>query len=486
MKKKETLFRALSDVQDEYIEEAGTTKLRKQSGGWKKWTALAACGALVIGLGGSYLLQNMGGNTGGNGGPHDDTSEYMSYGGPAFPLTLSAPDEAISATRNIAYDFSLPTEDSIRVWGATVTDSYALFNSSEEEKAVTVRYPFVGSFQDLNKQMPTITVDGQKVSPTLHAGAFRGDGIEDFDPSPNPKSWEGYKALLADGSYIYNAFSKNPTLSQRVTVYTFTDFELPAKVDSGRLTIFYNIDPTKTTVFTYGFDGVRIDEDGTYRVGDVSQPEQAKLLVVLGDDIGEYSYKIGNSDDGKELDGASATVTQTEEVFSDVMGELVTDYFAQYGDGAALTISHEMFLDNVSQFLCQSGLASTPNEDLFQYTWLEDVFAHTQVMERVFYLDFDVTIPAGEDASVAAQLYKEPSFDFGGSGSKNEGIQGYDMVTQLESNLSFDQITAELTSTDHIKIVRQNFGFDLKNNISKVELDPDTEHYYLDISTVET
>jgi hypothetical protein len=47
-----------------------------------------------------------------------------------YPLTLSEVDKGITATRNIAYDFSLQNEDSIRVWGANVEDSYTVSNSS--------------------------------------------------------------------------------------------------------------------------------------------------------------------------------------------------------------------------------------------------------------------------------------------------------------------------------------------------------------------
>jgi len=57
------------------------------------------------------------------------------------------------------------------------------------------------------------------------------------------------------------------------------------------------------------------------------------------------------------------------------------------------------------------------------------------------------------------------------------------MVTRLGSNLQFHNLTAQLTSVDYIEIIRQNFGFDIAQGITKVMLDPETEHYYLDIRT---
>lgn len=48
--KEKKIFDAITDVRDEYIEEARTTKLRRQSANWKKWTAIAACAFMVIGI----------------------------------------------------------------------------------------------------------------------------------------------------------------------------------------------------------------------------------------------------------------------------------------------------------------------------------------------------------------------------------------------------------------------------------------------------
>ena len=60
-------------------------------------------------------------------------------------------------------------------------------------------------------------------------------------------------------------------------------------------------------------------------------------------------------------------------------------------------------------------------------------------------------------------------------------IRGYDMVTTLDSNLSFTKQTAQLEDRGQIEIVRQNFGFDLANGINQVELDSSVPHYYLEV-----
>lgn len=177
----------------------------------------------------------------------------------------------------------------------------------------------------------------------------------------------------------------------------------------------------------------------------------------------------------------SVTVTRSQEVLSDVMGRLIDDFFATYGDGTMQTVPDEMFLGAVSEFLYEYGLLSDTTRDRYQYGMLEDIISETKNLKRVFYLEFPVTIHAGETVSVTAAMHKKPSFDFACSGSKNVGVQGYDMVTRLGSNLHFSGLTAELVNTKLINIVRQNFAFDPSAGITKVTLDPFVEHYYLEI-----
>lgn len=496
------LFDGITYIHDDIIEAALDTQLKANQQKLRTWVTIAACAVVVIGISGALVLQNFlpfGGNAGSGGSGHaEGSSVFMSYAGAVFPLTLSEPDDTVTADRHIAYDFALENEESLRVWGANVTDSYTLSNTSEKDKTVTVLYPFAGSFDDINKQMPNINIDDQQVSPALYAGGYSGGFTGVYgDDNPNGSenilqlnSWEGYKSLLKDGSYQSNAFSAYPVLSQQVTVYTFTDFQAPLEeYNAATQAISFTIDPDKTTILQYGFEGGELGDDGfrrySYFVPDgVSMRSNTKLLIVLGDDITNYSlqgYKNGATENGNELDGVSVTVTRSQEILSDVMGRLIDDFFTKYGDGTMQTVSDEMFLGAVSEFLYQYALLSDSTSDRYQYGMLEDIISETKNLKRVFYLEFPVTIPAGETVSVAASMHKEPSFDFGCSGSKNVGIQSYDMVTRLGSNLHFETVTAEITNIEDIEIIRQNFGFDHSAGITKVTLDPFIEHYYLEI-----
>ena len=511
MKREKKLFDAITGIRDDLIEQAQNAKPKAKRSKWQAWGAIAACAVLVVGIGGILLWENIlpfdgsDGETGSSGNGHGEgNTVFMSYAGPVFPLTLSEQDSEVTADRHITYDFSLVNEDSLRVWGAGVQDDYILTNHSEQACRVNILYPFVGSFSELEKQQPTIRVDGTAIQPTLYPGGYSGEftgvyGEDVPDGSENLKrldSWEGYKNLLADDSYQENAFSSYPELNQRVIVYEFSDYKAPLE-EYGAATesISFSIDPAETTILQYGFEGMKWGENGyreyNYFVPDgVTMRAKSHLLIVFGDDIGDYSlqgYKNGSTEPGNELDGVSSTVTRYEGVLSDIVSRLIDDYFSQYGDGTGLPkgISKELYLGAVTEFLYHHGTFANKLADRYQDGRLIDIISEANVLERVFYLEAPVTIPTGGHITVTANLHKTPSFDFACTGVKNVGVQGYDMVTRLGSNLHFESMAAEITSIKDIEIIRQNFGFDPSAGVTKVTLDPAIEHYYLEIRAME-
>ena len=498
--KEKRIFEALTYVDEKYIDEAKTRKLKRYILSWKKYATIAACTLLFIG--GSLLLIDLfpiGGSSGSGGSGHGDGNTFMSYAGPVFPLTLSQNDDDIISNRNIAFDFPLPDYESIRVWGGNIVDSYSLSNYSDQEKIIKAIYPFSGSFDDLKKLMPVIKLDGETISPSLYPGSYSGDftgvyGGEDPDGSENIRqldSWEGYKDLLKDGSYKNNAFLPSPILSQEVIIYKFTDFEAPGEYDAATQAISFTIDPDKTTVFSYGFNGFEADEEGFRRYSYFVPNKQGmqrdpKFLILLGEDISDYSlegYKNGATEKGNELDGVSARITREEEVLSNIMKKLIDSHLAHFDENLH-SVSKEMFLGALSEFMYKYGLLSDSVRDRYQYGVIDDLINETRILQRVFYLEFEITIPAKGETTIIADMHKAPSHDFACSGSDKVNIQGYDMVTRLGSNLNFNKQSAELISSDQIEIVRENFGFDLSKGITKVELDPSNEHYYLEIRPI--
>ena len=317
---------------------------------------------------------------------------------------------------------------------------------------------------ELGEQLPVVSVDKHQVLPELYAGGYSG-GFTGVYGSDNPDgsenilqldSWEGYKSLMEDGNYQNNAFSPYPELSQQVTVYTFTGFQAPEEYDAATQAISFTIDPDKTMIMQYGFNGGEYREDGFRRFSYfVPRPEQrhrsTKLLIVIGDDllIKLEGYKNGACEAGNELEGVSATVTRSVQDLSQVMRQLIGDFFEQYDSEYVPVVSKDMFLGAVTEFFYQYGLLSESVRDRYQYGMVEDIISETNTLDRVFYLEFPITVPAGGSITITADMHKEPSYDFYCSGSDNKGIQGYDMVTRLGSNLLFARLTAELISNRH-------------------------------------
>ncbi len=70
------------------------------------------------------------------------------------------------------------------------------------------------------------------------------------------------------------------------------------------------------------------------------------------------------------------------------------------------------------------------------------------------------------------------NIDFGGREAYRNGCG---LVTKLGSGLAFTRQEASLSGGEKLEIVDQNFGFDPAKGITRVTLDPEKEHYYLDV-----
>jgi hypothetical protein len=370
---------------------------------------------------------------------------------------------------------------------------------------VTALYPFAGSLAELEKLSPTATVDGTEAETTLYAGSyaggFRNAGVDDgstwnLDDFTN---WTDYQFLLADGSYLARALGDAPTLDQTVTVYEFSDFEAPFdQYEAATQAVAFTIDPEKTTVLTYGFNGSSWDEDTGWRQYDYFVPNgvrrdtDPKLLVVLGEDIGDYTLTgYANGACQQEINGVSCTVTRSVTTLAAVLERLCVSYYSSYvedrtsmgfDDASRNAVPVKLFCRAAADLLSRYGVLSGEEMmDRYSDGRLDEIISESLTQRRVLYLALPVTVPAGGSVSLIFNMWKDPSFDFDCSGSENVGLQGYDLVTGLGSTLTFTSQTAALTNTEGIVVLRENFGFDLENGVTAVTLDPDEEHYSLEI-----
>ena len=552
--KAERLFRILGLVDESLIEEAvsaSSPAAAQRRHPWRRLLAAAACLAVICG--GAYLAGTlrMGGRAGAGGSGHSEASTFMSYAGPVFPLTTAEETSSITAERNITLDFApwipawLSNEEMLsgRTWlteaerqealaqydklypeggrwrssdDILVTDAYTLANPSQEDQTVTLLYPFATSLNDLGRLTPTLTLDGSELETALHVGAYSGgfegvwDGTIVGDPEGSVNldyadSWEDYKNLLSDGTYLANALGVGPDVSGiPVTVYKFTDPYGPLKdeeagVPNPSLQVGFDLDYSRTAVLTWGFDSGNFDrENGTMIQGfSIPQPgergygEDVYCLLVLGEDIQNMTtggYVTGGADpDTEPLEGCGVTVeryesdldTMLREILAPVWQELRQNTYEQ--DGAELDVDFETWYRAVLEYLLAYGILSPSGAERYGAGWLEDIVSDVDTIDRVCWLEAEITIPAGDSVTLSASMTKEASYDFYCAHTENQGVKGYDLVTALGSTLDFTGQTASLLNTENIEIVRQNFGFDLEAGITEVALDPAEPHYYLEI-----
>ena len=523
----ERLFRALGLVDAALVEEALVVRRRLP---WRRWAAMAACLAVVISLGLGWRITGgfrgfgaggadsgsaggapTGSSAGDPAGPGGDVFDggindgaaFLSYAGPVMPLTAGEDPAGLTAERRVTWDFAPGAypDGEPRQWGAEVTDAYVLSNGGETEITVTALYPFAGSFSEL--ALPGVTVDGEAVEPALYAGAYSGGfqstyGAETPDTSNlEPlNSWRGYRALLESGAYRERAMGEDPALEIPVTVYEFSDFAAPhGEYRAATQAVSFDIDPERTTVLSYGFNGM--EWEGNFRRYSYFVPDgmrnesEVKLLAVLGEDLGDYvlqGYPDGGCGRGEEIDGVSCSVTRREMTLEAVLDWVCRDSLERYGEDWVSEdgpVNFSMYRRAAAELLVRYGPLSGSPMDRYADGRLDDLLMETLGQERVLYLSFPVTVPAGGSVEVECAFWKAPSYDFGGSGSENEGLQGYDLVTGLGSSLVFTRQSAGLVNLENVELAGQNFGFEPEDGVSSVELDLEQEHYYLEIRPIE-
>lgn len=539
--KQEKIFDGITGIREDIIERAAkydfentAAKNKKEKkvthkAQWMKWVACAASLCLVVGTG-IFVLQNMGGKSGdgtaaeGNSGASGTV--FMSYAGPILPMTSISDTTGITVERNIDFDF-LPYQrvqkGEVNCYGeitsytqfmseSIVTDQYVLSNSTDKDISMTAVYGFAGSFYDKNRYIPKIKVDGESVESTLYSGRYSGSFQSVFgsQTEENDRSnlleltqWESYEALLSDGAYLADALAEYPKVDQQVVVYRLSELAYTgtdADATNPTINLSFYMDPEKTTIMSWGSTGGKNDpESGNFhrhydiptKDWEIERAEDGYLLV-LGEDIRDLTmqgYKAGIYEAGKELNNATANLERYEATLGDVLWEILIENRDKYEEGLdesenkiICQISDEMLFGSIAELLYDYGVLSDDVAERYDFGMLEDMRNETYHMDRVMYVCFDVVVPAGGSVAVDATMSKDGSFDFYGEGVTREG---YDMMTDVGSTFDFTNQSASISNTEHIRIVGQNFGFDLENGITKVELDRSVPHYYLEVEQVE-
>lgn len=532
--KAQRLFQVLGLIDEDLIDEAWTyaPAVKKppltRRMPWLRGTAVAACCVLMCTFGFFYLVtggfRGMGsyaetvapetaGDSADAGSATSEEAEsnssggsapnFLSYAGPVLPLTTLESDTGLTAERALTFDFTPGTDDdgSPRQWGAQVTDHYVLTNPTEADVTVTALYPVTGSFASLGSMAPQLTVNGSPAEAILYGSSYAGTfGDEnDRDGSTHnlagPYSWEDYAALVSDEGYLTDALGDGPDLSTPVIVYRFSDFSAPHETyRAATQAVEFTIDESTSTILSYGFNGLSLDAQTGWRRYDYFVPDgirkesNLKVLVVLGEDISSYTLQ-GYSNGACEtaIDGVTCTVTRQETTLEDVLQELCRTELAQYTDQTQWPelsqLPLELHVKAAAELLTEYGPLSDASMDRYTDGRLDDLLNEALFMNRVLYLAVPVTVPAGGSTELSVTFWKEPSYDFAGSGTEREGLQDFGVLTTAGSNLDFSSQTAALVNGSGVEIWEDDFG--LVPEGDAVSLDLSQAYYHLTVRPVE-
>lgn len=494
----ERLFTILGLVDPELIDEAMADNAalhRHRAAVWGRYAAIAACCLIVCGaLFWSVRFLSMGGGSdtaatsestasdtadgsdsgtaGGAEAEGDNAARepgegFLSYAGPVLPLTTAEAGTDLAAERALTLDFTpgAHADGTSGQWGVQVTDRYVLTNPTEADVTVTALYPVTGSLAGLSVLAPQLTVDGAAATYEVYAGGYAGTFGDENDHNGSthnlagPYSWEDYAALVSDGDYLTGALAGTPDLSIPVIVYDFSQVTLTGESEQPELVVSCTFDPDGTQILSYDFSASNWDDSGTWR----QYGERIDLnrwgtptLIVLGADI-DYTLLADYGLDAPALTAADCTVVRRETTLGEALTALCRTELA----GQKVTSGFlEQYEKAAAELLTVYGPLSDEPMDRYADGRLDDLLGEALTMDRLLYLAAPVTVPAGGSTEVSISFWKRPSYDFGGSGTGQEGLQGFQVLTTAGSGLGFTGQTAAVRNVEGVEITGDNFGFD--------------------------
>ena len=549
------LFEALNDLDDSILEDSEKETKPVEIRRIKKGTIIAICSAIAVSLAiivifGILVIKSqkgvqlnsklppdtsmdMSGYTGSvaptmtpgdnlypaaeNGGYYGDA--FVRYEGPVFPLYSMEPVSDITVERDIDFGFSpyvnKTQTDTVVMNGveqtfsyethesmSLVTDSYRLVNSTNDDKQITLLYPFVGKLTDTYQEVPVVSVNGKTIEEDLKIGPFSGTFTGAGEQPPvkttfnisDVKDWEGYKKLIESG-YIAMTMDELPELDRKVIVYELKDRYAEDYSGAPYLNISFKADTGKTTIMTYRFNGYSLKNSGERSYGGFIPKEyssgygKSAYMIVLGEDIGDYTLKAyTNGGCDTELEGAGCTIVRYESTLDEILGRLYKEYADEYigysseksDDSKYIfnSISDEYNLGLLAELMGSYGLISDAPVNRYSDGSFEMIAQDALVMNRLMCRSFTVDIPANGEVTVSMQMKKQASINLM---NDNTMIDGYDMVTSLGSNLEIKSTKVSLSDTEPVDIPEQDFGFDIVNGKTSVDISTENDHYSMKV-----
>lgn len=300
----------------------------------------------------------------------------IGYSGPILPLTAEGNTDGLRAVRQLTLYLDAVTE----LWPPrfAVTDCYILENHADAAKTVTLLYPYVGTVGDVQSAWPDIELRGggkpETVTPRVYAGlgtgTYVGGGAGDTH-TLNPAELDApgeYEKMLEDGVYRKTAMDESDIGTKQV--------------------------------LDYRLFGITVPENGHSE-----QYQKSVLQPIIADVCAAYRQEMvrAHGDTGELyipacLDG--------ELLYSVVYREL-----AMYGTMGETPVDRWIV-----------GVTHT----------LEDIIEEILCKNRVFYLAFEVSIPAHGSEVVFIRQERTASYDY-----RDMSLFRIDALPALDTALSF-------------------------------------------------
>ncbi len=399
------------------------------------------------------------------------------YQGPILPMTSISGGEVLEVQRHVDFDFAPyrePVEHPLSSNSVLVRDRYLLHNPTEQAVKAILAYPFEGQFIDDRDLIPTLTLDGKPLEAELYPAV---DPREDIFAA---KGFEPYQRLMTENDYLAQALETPKLENTPVKVYHFTDISYHG--DSLEGDVFLTMDFHLTegaTAWVYRYNVMHMEEwQYSLWFQDTLDDQDLAWLVVMNGDVENLTFG-GNMGHNVTETSGTEDVTCEYEVFDSTFLEMV-HLFAQKYDHWEENPSYPNSGLVTTEILYRGAAALMAAQDRSsnRVYYMEDLFYQTVVNIRLMYWVFILDIPAGESVEVTAAYRQEASVDLSGAKKPREG---YELATRLGSDLNFTALSASIHNGELVEILRQNFGFNLRKNITQVKLDLDTEKYYLEV-----
>gem|GEM_PF-5150121 len=423
------------------------------------------------------------------------------YSTPVFPLTAAGIAEDLSAERLTVFDYT-----DCGTFLCDVTDEYVITNTGKEATTAELRYPVYAALSEEAVYLPTVLADGQLIKTYLKAGPAFSDfslSATDSVAAGGQKETEDLERLnmyraAFDAGYEDAAFDAEEMLSENVIVYEFSKISGPAPSEEAQNPTFsveFDVDPQKSMVFSYRFNGMLNDWEELHFQRLVSVPQQgwpdhgkSSYLIVLGEDIENISL-CGWTDGGAEvsLDGIDASMRRYEARWDEVYSALAEDFFesesltgsGQERDPILERTGPEEFAELAYELIPVNGQASYEEAMRHGETSLDEFFQRASGLGRLVYTVFPVEIPAGSSVTVSLSFSKASSHDFKG---KHRDLGGFSLACRLGSDLYYSSQRAELRLTDGIELRDNDLGLEKGQNAAVVTLAPERSCYFFDVS----